>query len=897
VSAASRLSAHSPQRLEAPALAEACARAAREVAAAGDDRAAVDAALGLLYDAFGGDVLPAVFVREHDRLWLVAQRGYRVVPDGVPLDRGVIGRAVRTGKTQFVPVAADDSDYVAASSDVVSQLAVPVGDEDPPCALLNVETRLPLPSEAVSAFEALAAALGPRVDRLRGPSAPDISTLARLFVHSSTLRDVGAIGELAARMLARLLDLDAVQVNLGPPGRRHTVAASWSARPGELGPVPTDVVEELARSGDRGAVIDVRPLGEAAPDLAARSGLTTVVWLPLRASATEIGVLLGCSARPIELDRDRAEMCALLAAHVAASIDAAEALTRERRAAVTDPLTGVLNRRGLDERFDEELARATRDGTPFSVLVLDLDDFKEVNDRSGHEVGDRVLSSIGRYLTSANRAWDVTGRLGGDEFVILMPGTGGVAARAAAARLRSGFGETLERAGHRLAASIGIATFPDDGSSAVELLRSADRAMYRAKQQGSDRIVSFAELQRARASRAGDGDNVIRLPVRDAAPPGSRAPALRAVGDGVLGDIAGLTTAAAVVGQARTRDAMLVAGARELTQLLGAAAGIVSRLEGDLLVDAAAHEVVSLATQEDFAYDLADYPLTRRVLETGTPSCVSLGDEHTDPSEAFVLRELGMQAVLIAPLVTERGPWGIVEIYDARPRRFGAVDIGVAQFVVGQMAQRLEALESADAMERFHWETLASITSALEAKDASTSRHTEEVRSLAVELAGRLGMSPQAVRGVELGALLHDIGKIRVPEQILNKPGPLTAEEWEVMRGHPTAGERILAPISPLREVLPIVRSHHERWDGGGYPDGLTATDIPLGARVIAVCDAWRAMNEARPYREPLPRDEALAELRCHAGTQFDPGVVAIALELLGEGADAGGPQLHRPPA
>jgi HD-GYP domain-containing protein (c-di-GMP phosphodiesterase class II) len=170
------------------------------------------------------------------------------------------------------------------------------------------------------------------------------------------------------------------------------------------------------------------------------------------------------------------------------------------------------------------------------------------------------------------------------------------------------------------------------------------------------------------------------------------------------------------------------------------------------------------------------------------------------------------------------------------------------------------------------------------------------VRSLALDLAGRLGMSGEAARSVELGALLHDIGKIRVPESILNKPGPLDEAEWEVMRAHPLVGEQILAPISPLQGILPIVRSHHERWDGGGYPDGLAGVEIPLGARVIAVCDAWRAMNEPRPYRAPLARDVALEELRRHAGTQFDPAVVAIALELLDEDIGAG-PQLHRPPA
>ena len=149
---------------------------------------------------------------------------------------------------------------------------------------------------------------------------------------------------------------------------------------------------------------------------------------------------------------------------------------------------------------------------------------------------------------------------------------------------------------------------------------------------------------------------------------------------------------------------------------------------------------------------------------------------------------------------------------------------------------------------------------------------------------------------LELGALFHDIGKIRVPEAILNKPGPLDDEEWGVMRRHTVAGESILAPITSLRAVLPIVRSSHERWDGRGYPDGLAGRQIPLGARIVAVCDAYRAMIERRSYREPMTQREALGELRDNAGTQFDPECVrALMSVLVTRGSDEEQVPLHRP--
>ena len=191
---------------------------------------------------------------------------------------------------------------------------------------------------------------------------------------------------------------------------------------------------------------------------------------------------------------------------------------------------------------------------------------------------------------------------------------------------------------------------------------------------------------------------------------------------------------------------------------------------------------------------------------------------------------------------------------------------------------------------------LAALSNALEAKDGETSDHTQEVAELAVEVGTVLGLPPDELRHVELGALLHDIGKIRIPESILCKPGPLTDEQWEVMRAHPEVGERILAPIDSLKAVLPIVRSSHERWDGTGYPDGLEGDAIPLGARIVAVCDAYRAMVEERPYRGGLARGEAIEELRAAAGTQFDEESVKALLEVLRRrSAKLVLPELHRP--
>jgi HD-GYP domain-containing protein (c-di-GMP phosphodiesterase class II) len=278
---------------------------------------------------------------------------------------------------------------------------------------------------------------------------------------------------------------------------------------------------------------------------------------------------------------------------------------------------------------------------------------------------------------------------------------------------------------------------------------------------------------------------------------------------------------------------------------------------------------------------LDDYPETKAVLERGVPSAVSLSDEDVDESEAFVLRKLGLHAVLMLPIRVRGRTWGLVEVYDARERSFDGADTALAELLVGHLEVLLAQFEHAEAVERLYRETLASLTSALEAKDDYTSAHAQEVSDLSVEVARRLGLDDDALQAVELGALLHDIGKIRIPESILNKQTPLDEEEWALMRTHPLVGERIIAPIEALRHVVPVVRSSHERWDGTGYPDGLGGEAIPLGARIVAACDAFRAMVEPRPYRPALDLEAARAELDRCSGTQFDPVVVTALLRTL----------------
>ncbi len=180
-----------------------------------------------------------------------------------------------------------------------------------------------------------------------------------------------------------------------------------------------------------------------------------------------------------------------------------------------------------------------------------------------------------------------------------------------------------------------------------------------------------------------------------------------------------------------------------------------------------------------------------------------------------------------------------------------------------------------------------SLTAALEARDGYTSDHSDEVQTLAVAVATALGLTEAEVAEVQAVAILHDVGKIGIPDRVLHKAGPLDDEEWALMREHPVIGERILRPLPGLAGVAVAVRHEHERWDGGGYPDGVAGEGIPLASRIVLACDAWHALVSDRPYRRALSRETARAELVRCSGTQFDPRVIEALLGCLDAPVDA----------
>ena len=268
----------------------------------------------------------------------------------------------------------------------------------------------------------------------------------------------------------------------------------------------------------------------------------------------------------------------------------------------------------------------------------------------------------------------------------------------------------------------------------------------------------------------------------------------------------------------------------------------------------------------------------KRVVEGSLPGVVPDARSDGRVSGLEVTREAGIGSYVGVPLRFSDGRvYGTLCCLshepDARLQERDAKFVGVLARLVADQIER-EDLEAERRRLEARATGVGALLAALAARDGYTGEHSEAVVGHAVAVARRMGLPEAGVTEVEQAALLHDIGKIGVGDAILNKPGPLTDAEWEIMRMHPAIGEEIVASTKDLSHLAPAIRADHERWDGGGYPDGLSGEEIPIASRIVLVCDAFHAMTSDRPYRKALGVEEALGELRKNAGSQFCPRTV-----------------------
>jgi HD-GYP domain-containing protein (c-di-GMP phosphodiesterase class II) len=270
--------------------------------------------------------------------------------------------------------------------------------------------------------------------------------------------------------------------------------------------------------------------------------------------------------------------------------------------------------------------------------------------------------------------------------------------------------------------------------------------------------------------------------------------------------------------------------------------------------------------------------IARTFLDTREPFVTDPdGVAHLEPPE---MRLEGTR-LAIAPLRIDSKVGCIAVTVPGNDEDFSIKKMRLLAGITDQAQLAIANAVSFKSLERTFVETVESLANALEAKDEYTSSHARTITDMVLEVGAELGIQGKDLKRLELGALFHDIGKIGIPSDIIRKEGPLSAEEWAIIKTHPELGEKILEPIDRLAPVRPIIRACHESFDGSGYPDGLKGSDIPIESRIILVCDAYDAMTSDRPYRKRLPAEEARRRLEEAAGSQFDPTVVKAFLRCL----------------
>lgn len=659
--------------LDAALLGAAVKAAVRAAAREEEPVAAIDAGVGVLHATVEG-IRPSLFVLEHRHLWVVAQRGYAFVPDGIGIEQGVMGRAVRLGRGEVVPDVHADPDYLEALPAVVSEAAIPLRVGRVTVGVLNVDSEYTFPPGSLEILHPLATELAPRAQELRS-GVLDLPGLARLFAYLGSLRDPIEIAGLAAASLARVLRLETSQVWAWEDGGAMLELAAWHSETARHAGLTAPELEAARGEVDPGVVCQLLELKRGSR----RRGSGAVVWLPLRANGKEIGALVGTGGGAVS--SGTLDTAAVLAAHSAASLDAALALRRERRSAVTDSLTGILNRRGLEERLELEVASAQERRLPLSVLVLDCDDFKDVNDRAGHEFGDSLLREVGEALARSLPEGADAARLGGDEFVVVLPGADAEEAVALGSEIRGVLAAGLSDAGFPLSLSGGVATYPFDGGTATSLIRAADQALYLAKETGKDRVASFRQV----ITR----EDLISTAGQSAAADERRRSSR---GDGSV--ISDALAASRAIESEETADAVLERLCKGLVFVVGVTACSASRVVDAYLVDAANHALREVSLGHEATYRISDFPVTAETLRLGTPRAVSFLDSDVDSAEAFILRELGMNAMLMFPVRVRGESWGLVELYDMRLRRFTEDDFSLGLFLVAHAERRLEEIAS-----------------------------------------------------------------------------------------------------------------------------------------------------------------------------------------------------------
>lgn len=307
----------------------------------------------------------------------------------------------------------------------------------------------------------------------------------------------------------------------------------------------------------------------------------------------------------------------------------------------------------------------------------------------------------------------------------------------------------------------------------------------------------------------------------------------------------------------------------------------IQRLDGDgvLRLVASSGALAEVMAEFLLVEQSVEDGINGRVARSGVSELVSDTREDAD----YIARDplTDPRSELSVPIVVDGSVWGVLNIEAPEPGALGEADAVLVEAIAASLGTSLHRAALVADLEQTFTTTLTALMSTVEAKDSYTASHEQQVAELAERVAARLGSSRAQARDVHYAALLHDVGKVAVPSEILLKPAALSDSEWAIMRRHTVVGGELVARIAAFAHLASAVRASHERWDGAGYPDGLAGEDIPLAARIIAACDTYEAIVTDRPYRPAGTPAHARKELRRVAGAQLDASVVGALLQEL----------------
>ncbi len=550
-----------------------------------------------------------------------------------------------------------------------------------------------------------------------------------------------------------------------------------------------------------------------------------------------------------------------------------QAIDELTRLATTDELTRLCNRRHFLERLESKYTLAVRHGEPLSMVMLDVDHFKSYNDTFGHAAGDHVLRVIAEILGRVARADDVAARYGGEEFAVLLPETDDAGARTFAERVRGeleAYGWTLRP----VRVSLGVSTLGPTTPDADGFVEEADQALYHAKKNGRDRVTHYHDLFAAREDRCppmpADGP-AVRGESPSARDDDSReVPRPAAMPDEAYVDMPTCRETAWDVMDRLLKEIKDEKGESEHVPVALGAICDATGADVAFLYSSTSREVAEIVSGLEVAPQWCKEMAQRLLIDHPEGGIARRSDLilRRDRSQGPV-----PESIAVAPVDDQRDTWVIAVSYNkARPLQLP--DLKLISVIWQLQLEYVRHASVQDHLRETLFGVVRCLSTAIDAKDPYTCGHSERVARISVRLGQEMGLSRGEVSDLYLAGLLHDVGKIGIRDEVLLKSGPLAKDEYTHMKEHPITGDRIVSKIKRLSYLCAGVRSHHERYDGAGYPDGLAGESIPLMARIIAVADSCDAMMCARRYRPALSPAKIEAIFREGAGTQWDPVVV-----------------------